>query len=222
MKIQEMHILFRTLGQAMGLQLVRAILPESIDTYLNDAIVDTVRKVVLSNSTMQFQDKVTIQNDAISPINAIRTLYKRSEIDLSSEDKLPIHLRTVNLTNVMYFCSFAVSYGDGRYVKCRFVEPDKVEDTNADYCNRASVAYPIVTMFDDNGIVIEIQNGTDNKIPKVLLIRYIENPAIVHLDDDENLCIDCNLPDYLHHEIVETAVQKYFSSVGSTSQSTQG
>lgn len=206
----------------MGLQLVRAILPESIDTYLNDAIVDTVRKVVLSNSTMQFQDKVTIQNDAISPINAIRTLYKRSEIDLSSEDKLPIHLRTVNLTNVMYFCSFAVSYGDGRYVKCRFVEPDKVEDTNADYCNRASVAYPIVTMFDDNGIVIEIQNGTDNKIPKVLLIRYIENPAIVHLDDDENLCIDCNLPDYLHHEIVETAVQKYFSSVGSTSQSTQG
>lgn len=215
-----MHILFRTLGQAMGLQLVRAILPESIDTYLNDAIVDTVRKVVLSNSTMQFQDKVTIQNDAISPINAIRTLYKRSEIDLSSEDKLPIHLRTVNLTNVMYFCSFAVSYGDGRYVKCRFVEPDKVEDTNADYCNRASVAYPIVTMFDDNGIVIEIQNGTDNKIPKVLLIRYIENPAIVHLDDDENLCIDCNLPDYLHHEIVETAVQKYFSSVGSTSQST--
>lgn len=217
-----MHILFRTLGQAMGLQLVRAILPESIDTYLNDAIVDTVRKVVLSNSTMQFQDKVTIQNDAISPINAIRTLYKRSEIDLSFEDKLPIHLRTVNLTNVMYFCSFAVSYGDGRYVKCRFVEPDKVEDTNADYCNRASVAYPIVTMFDDNGIVIEIQNGTDNKIPKVLLIRYIENPAIVHLDDDENLCIDCNLPDYLHHEIVETAVQKYFSSVGSTSQSTQG
>ena len=206
----------------MGLQLVRAILPESIDTYLNDAIVDTVRKVVLSNSTMQFQDKVTIQNDAISPINAIRTLYKRSEIDLSFEDKLPIYLRTANLTNVMYFCSFALSYSDGRYVKCRFVEPDKVEDTNADYCNRASVAYPIVTMFDDNGTVIEIQNGTDNKIPKVLLVRYIENPAIVHYDDDESFCIDCNLPDYLHHEIVETAVQKYFSSVGSTSQSTQG
>lgn len=207
----------------MGLQLVRAILPESIDTYLNDAIVDTVRKIVLSNSTMQFQDKVTIQNDAISPINAIRTLYKRSEIDLSFEDNLPIHLRTANLTNVMYFCSFALSYGDGRYVKCRFVEPDKVEDTNADYCNRASVAYPIVTMFDDDGAVIEIQNGTKDKLPKILLVRYIENPAIVHYDDDdESLCIDCNLPDYLHHEIVETAVQKYFSSVGSTSQSTQG
>lgn len=205
----------------MGLQLVRAILPESIDTYLNDAIVDTVRKVVLSNSTMQFQDKVTIQNDAISPINAIRTLYKRSEIDLSFENELPIHLRTANLTNVMYFCSFALSYGDGRYVKCRFVEPDKVEDTNADYCNRASVAYPIVTMFDDNGAVIEIQNGTTNKLPKVLLVRYIENPAIVHYDDNDSLCVDCNLPDYLHHEIVETAVQKYFSSVGSTSQSTQ-
>lgn len=217
-----MHVLFRTLGQAMGLQLVRAILPESIDTYLNDAIVDTVRKVVLSNSTMQFQDKVTIQNDTISPINAIRTLYKRSEIDLSSEGVLPIHLRIANLTNVMYFCSFAVSYGDGRYVKCRFVEPDKVEDTNADYCNRASIAYPIVTMFDDNGAVIEIQNGTTNKLLSTLLIRYIENPAIVHLDDDESLCVDCNLPDYLHHEIVETAVQKYFSSVGSTSQSTQG
>ena len=217
-----MHVLFRTLGQAMGLQLVRAILPESIDTYLNDAIVNTVRKIVLNNSTMQFQDKVTIQNDTISPINAIRTLYKRSEIDLSFEDSLPIHLRTANLTNVMYFCSFARSYGDGRYVKCRFVEPDKVEDTNADYCNRASVAYPIVTMFDNDGAVIEIQNGTTNKLPSTLLIRYIENPVIVHLDDDKSLCVDCNLPDYLHHEIVETAVQKYFSSVGSTSQSIQG
>ena len=206
----------------MGLQLVRAILPESIDTYLNDAIVNTVRKIVLNNSTMQFQDKVTIQNDTISPINAIRTLYKRSEIDLSFEDSLPIHLRTANLTNVMYFCSFALSYGDGRYVKCRFVEPDKVEDTNADYCNRASVAYPIVTMFDNDGAVIEIQNGTTNKLPSTLLIRYIENPVIVHLDDDKSLCVDCNLPDYLHHEIVETAVQKYFSSVGSTSQSIQG
>ena len=216
-----MHVLFRTLGQAMGLQLVRAILPESIDTYLNDAIVDTVRKIVLSNSTMQFQDKVTIQNDTISPINAIRTLYKRNEIDLSFEDKLPIHLRIANLTNVMYFCSFALSYGDGRYIKCRFVEPDKVEDTNADYCNRASVAYPIVTMFDDNGMIIEIQNGTTDKVPQVLLIRYIENPAIVHLDDNEDLCVDCNLPDYLHHEIVETAVQKYFSSVGSTFQNIQ-
>ena len=86
MTIQEMHVLFRTLGQAMGLQLVRAILPESIDTYLNDAIVDTVRKIVLSNSTMQFQDKVTIQNDTISPINAIRTLYKRN---------MPCHLVVV-------------------------------------------------------------------------------------------------------------------------------
>lgn len=41
-----MHNEFRTFGQVMGLQLVRGILPESIDVYLNAAINETVRNII--------------------------------------------------------------------------------------------------------------------------------------------------------------------------------
>ena len=40
MNIAEMHNVFRTLGQQMGMQLNRGILPESIDIYLNEAIIE--------------------------------------------------------------------------------------------------------------------------------------------------------------------------------------
>ena len=49
MTIQEMHNEFRTFGQVMGLQLVRGILPESIDVYLNAAINETVRNIISKN-----------------------------------------------------------------------------------------------------------------------------------------------------------------------------
>ena len=42
-----MHNAFRTFGQAMGLQLVRGILPESIDVYLNAAIIEKCRSILL-------------------------------------------------------------------------------------------------------------------------------------------------------------------------------
>ena len=50
MNIQEMHNIFRTLGQQMGLQRIRGILPESIDVYINDAIIEKVRSVVIANT----------------------------------------------------------------------------------------------------------------------------------------------------------------------------
>ena len=40
MTIQEMHQLFRVVGQQMGMQTIRAILPEEIDVFLNMAIND--------------------------------------------------------------------------------------------------------------------------------------------------------------------------------------
>ena len=80
MTIQEMHQTFRVFAQQMGMQLVRAILPEEIDVYLNTAIVEKTREVILSNTVTAFSDRVSVQDNSISPINYIRTLYKIIEI----------------------------------------------------------------------------------------------------------------------------------------------
>ena len=71
-----MHNKFRTFGQVMGLQLVRGILPESIDVYLNAAINETVRNIISKNVANSLQVGILPQAASITPINALRTLYR--------------------------------------------------------------------------------------------------------------------------------------------------
>ena len=56
MNIAEMHNVFRTLGQQMGMQLNRGILPESIDIYLNEAIIEKVQVDLLRGVHTALQD----------------------------------------------------------------------------------------------------------------------------------------------------------------------
>ena len=46
MTVVEMHVMFRELAQQMGMQTVRAILSEDIDTCLNIAVNDYIKKAI--------------------------------------------------------------------------------------------------------------------------------------------------------------------------------
>lgn len=96
MTIEEMHVWFRQNAQQMGLQNVRAILPEQIDLLLNTSIYDTVNQIIQQNIGIT-NDRVITDNSKIGQINALRTLYKVTEvaitlpkgINLGRDDTLP-------------------------------------------------------------------------------------------------------------------------------------
>ena len=96
MTIEEMHVWFRQNAQQMGLQNVRAILPEQIDLLLNTSIYDTVNQIIQQNIGIT-NDRVITDNSKIGQINALRTLYKVSEVPIvlpknvaiSEDDTLP-------------------------------------------------------------------------------------------------------------------------------------
>ena len=75
MTIEEMHVWFRQNAQQMGLQNVRAILPEQIDLLLNTSIYDIVNQIIQQNIGIT-NDRVITDNSKIGQINALRTLYK--------------------------------------------------------------------------------------------------------------------------------------------------
>lgn len=75
MTIEEMHVWFRQNAQQMGLQNVRAMLPEQIDLLLNTSIYDTVNQIIQQNIGIT-NDRVITDNSKIGQINALRTLYK--------------------------------------------------------------------------------------------------------------------------------------------------
>ena len=79
MTIAEMHVNFRQYAQQMGMQNVRAILPEQIDLLINQSITDTVNQLIRENIGVT-NDRVITDNSKIGQINAFRTLYDVIEV----------------------------------------------------------------------------------------------------------------------------------------------
>lgn len=241
MNINAMHVTFRGFGQQMGMQTVRAILSEDIDICLNAAINDIVRMSLIQSTQQQnYVDKVIRQNTVIVPVNALRTLYKSQKIDYPevkgttkpNEDgtsKKPFTF-SIDTENIMLLTGIKIEYGDtGGYVAnsiqdCRIIEAEDLGQTIRDFCNRPAPDAPICTVFngnDINDLDVKVYNGVEKgyngKLTSVIPIGfqyvYIKNPAIVSYNDN----IDCDLPIYMHNEVVERAVQKYLASIGATS-----
>lgn len=213
-----MHEMFRTVGQQVGMQDVRAILPESIDIFINIAIIEKARSIVMENTKTAFPNRVSIQNNFVSPINALRTLYRKKEITITDITK---DVQLSQLDNVFLYTSFAIRYdnNDSEY-KCRFIDGDKLEETLNDVLNGASWDYPICSMFngENNSEYLKVFINSNSHTPNAIIIKYIANPAIVKFSKNAAECVNCDLPDYLHSEIVELAVSKFFKSVTATSQ----
>ena len=79
MNISDMHVWFRQYAQQMGMQNVRAILPEQIDILINTSITDTVNQIIRENVGIT-NDRVITDNSKIGQINALKHLYKVKEI----------------------------------------------------------------------------------------------------------------------------------------------
>ena len=85
MDIDAMHSTFRVLGQQMGMQLVRGILPESIDTFINAEIGELIQNQLLTNAHTVLQEDVNLQSMTMSPINFFRTLYRKDKVELKKK-----------------------------------------------------------------------------------------------------------------------------------------
>ena len=100
MNIAEMHVWFRQYAQQMGMQNVRAILPEQIDVLINTAISDLVNQLVRENVGIR-NDRVITDNVKIGQINALRSLYKVKELPMASSTPFMEFLAADMLTGKM-------------------------------------------------------------------------------------------------------------------------
>ena len=117
MTISEMHVWFRQYAQQMGMQNVRAILPEQIDNLINTAIKDTIDEVINKNVGTT-NDRVITDNAKLANINALRTLYKVKTIPVGDTKKVseygnnPYSFSSGSIGEVLYFVDFSIRYSD--------------------------------------------------------------------------------------------------------------
>ena len=229
MTINEMHIAFRTIAQQMGLHLYRAILPESIDTYLNFSIREVTQSIINTNVSEPYKDKFTHQDNDISPVNSLRTLVKSFIMNNNNsniipdiiENKFVCMISKTAFINPMFYTSFGITIGNSKqFNHCRFIENDKLQITMIDYCNRASNEYPIITLAseDENNVIFNIYKGDNKNNISNLMITYLKHPNTVKYDETGATSVNCDLPEHLHNKVVELAVTKYVQSVNLTSQ----
>lgn len=84
MDLAGMHVWFRQYAQQMGMQNVRAILPEQIDLLINTAISDIVNQII-KDHVFSTNDRVITDNSKLGSINSLMSLYKVAELKLSPE-----------------------------------------------------------------------------------------------------------------------------------------
>lgn len=118
MTTPEMHVWFRQYAQQMGMQNVRAILPEQIDNLINTSTRDIIDEVIKLNVGTT-NDRVITDNAKLANINALRTLYKVKTINIEDPSTIkdlankPYIFNSQSLDEVpLYFVDFSIRYSD--------------------------------------------------------------------------------------------------------------
>ena len=241
MTIREMHVMFRQYAQQMGMQNVRAILPEQIDLLINNSISDVINQVITQNIGTT-NDRVITDNSKLNQINALKSLYKvwKGKVTLGTAKtnyiasyELPINAFKnggtynndgVNSTSIsyIYIVDLSISYKkDSDFVSnifpIRIIDDMYLADVVNDFLLAPKLRSPVAT-FHDNTIELYIDKPDSSTPPfkfqgcdvNEIRLSYIAKPNQVKFVEDVNgTNVDCDLPEYLHVDIVKHAVELY-------------
>lgn len=247
MDISEMHKIFRQYAQQMGMQNVRAILPEQIDLFINNSISDTINQVITQNIGIT-NDRVISDASKLNQINALRSLYKVWKGNISAATvkgkektnyfisfQLPLNnFKTtgsytddnVSSTAIsfLYAVDLSINYKKTDFVTnvfpVRIIDDQFVADVVNDFVLAPKMRSPVASIHDN---LIELYIDKADSKPEdeqpftfkgvsinELRFSYIAKPAIVKFAEDvDGTNVNCDLPEYMHVDIVKHAVELY-------------
>lgn len=263
MDISEMHTMFRQYAQQMGMQNVRAILPEQIDLLINNSISDTINQVITQNIGIT-NDRVISDASKLNQVNALKSLYKVwkgsiAEATVKGKEKtnyiisfqLPLNcfklkengdnvytddtkynetvneeqtIKNYSIISFLYAVDLSINYKKTDFVTnvfpVRIVDDQFVADVVNDFVLAPKMRSPVASIHD-NLIELYIDKADskpENEQPftfkgvsiNELRFSYIAKPAIVRFAEDvDGTNVDCDLPEYMHVDIVKHAVELY-------------
>lgn len=263
MDIREMHQMFRQYAQQMGMQNVRAILPEQIDLLINNSISDTINQVITQNIGIT-NDRVISDASKLNQVNALKSLYKVwkgsiADVTIKGKEKtsyiisfqLPLSYlklkesgenvytneeqyvefkgeqrvtKNYSIISFLYVVDLSINYKKTDFVTnifpVRIVDDQFVADVVNDFVLAPKMRSPVASIHDN---LIELYIDKADTKPEdgqaftfngvsinELRLSYIAKPAVVKFAEDvDGNNVDCDLPEYMHVDIVKHAVELY-------------
>ena len=232
MNIADMHVYFRQYAQQMGMQNVRAIIPEQIDILINTAIVDIVNKIVRDNVGVR-DDKLIKDYSKIGDVDALKTLctYTNSHINKVNEYRTYQECFTYstydNIAYMMYAISSTIVYLKYNQstqptmdltAPARIMSYTDIQQSINDDVLKPKINSPIIYINSPANNVLYlpkknleyINNPTGTNIiwnNYIVMVRvdYLKYPTKVSITNN----VDCDLPESLHVDIVKYAAELY-------------
>lgn len=247
MDISEMHQMFRQYAQQMGMQNVRAIMPEQIDLLINNSISDTINQVITQNIGIT-NDRVISDASKLNQVNALKSLYKVwkgsiANVTIKGKEKtsyiisfqLPLNnFKTTGsytddgnsstAISFLYMVDLSINYKKSDFVTnvfpVRIVDDQFVADVVNDFVLAPTMRSPVASIHDN---LIELYIDKADAKPEdrqpftfkgvsinELRLSYIAKPAVVRFAEDvDGTNVNCDLPEYMHVDIVKHAVELY-------------
>lgn len=247
MDILEMHQMFRQYTQQMGMQNVRAILPEQIDLLINNSISDTINQVITQNIGIT-NDRVISDASKLNQVNALKSLYKVwkgsiADVTIKGKEKtnciisfqLPLNnFKTTgsytddgnssNAISFLYMVDLSINYKKSDFITnvfpVRIIDDQFVADVVNDFVLAPTMKSPVASIHDN---LVELYIDKADAKPgdrqpftfkgvsiNELRLSYIAKPAVVRFaEDDDGTNVNCDLPEYMHVDIVKHAVELY-------------
>lgn len=247
MDISEMHQMFRQYAQQMGMQNVRAIMPEQIDLLINNSISDTINQVITQNIGIT-NDRVISDASKLNQVNALKSLYKVwkgsiADVTIKGKEKtsyiisfqLPLNnFKTTGsytddgnsstAISFLYMVDLSINYKKSDFITnvfpVRIVDDQFVADVVNDFVLAPTMRSPVASIHDS---LIELYIDKADAKPEdrqpftfkgvsinELRLSYIAKPAVVRFAEDvDGTNVNCDLPEYMHVDIVKHAVELY-------------
>ena len=224
MNLTQMHVIFRQFAQQMGMQNVRAILPEQIDLLINTSISDIVNRIIQTNIGVT-NDRVITDNSKVGQANALRTLYKVTNVESSNfsttvinrySTKLSCNISSINI-DPLYLVDFSIDYKNQDFLTnlfpIRLIDDIFLADVLNDFVLKPRFRSPIITIVN-NDLDIYLGEPEPNLSPNIIRISYIAKPVKVKYNIDtggDN--VDSDMPEHLHEDIVKHAVELWQAAI---------
>lgn len=247
MDISEMHQMFRQYAQQMGMQNVRAILPEQIDLIINNSISDTINQVITQNIGIT-NDRVISDASKLNQVNALKSLYKVwkgsiADVTIKGKEKtsyiisfqLPLNnFKTTGsytddgnsstAISFLYMVDLSINYKKSDFITnvfpVRIIDDQFVADVVNDFVLAPTMRSPMASIHDN---LVELYIDKADAKPEdrqpftfkgvsinELRLSYIAKPAVVRFAEDvDGTNVNCDLPEYMHVDIVKHAVELY-------------
>ena len=178
MNLQNMHIWFRQYAQRMGLQNVRALLPDQIDIFINTSIDDYVNELIRNNVGVT-NDRVITDNSKIGTINALRTLYKVDKFNVVKTNDNNTFIGIIPLT-VFLNASTNIEQLTFRADNVDFTTTINFRGSNIELRDiselqgtgtfvNTTYTYDVISALDDNNLYIKLTTSVPN----------INNPVVI-------------------------------------------